>query len=59
MTEAQAWATPVGAASWYQAASYELESGNKVDIVTDGERIAILRQKARQAAKAKEAKDNG
>jgi hypothetical protein len=59
MTEAQAWATSVGAASWYQAASYEAESGNKVDIVTDSERIAILRQKARRAAKAKEAKDNG
>jgi len=59
MTEAQAWATPVGAASWYQAAIFEAESGNKVDIVTDSERIAILRQKARQAAKAKEAKDNG
>jgi hypothetical protein len=59
MTESQAWATPVGAASWYQAASYEAESGNKVDIVTDSERIAILRQKARRAAKAKEAKDNG
>ena len=59
MSEAQAWATPVGIASWYQAASYELESGNKVDIVTDSERIAILRHKARQAAKAKEANDNG
>jgi hypothetical protein len=58
MTEEQAWATPVGAASWYQAAVYELESGNKVDIVTDSERIAILRQKARQAAKAREDNDN-
>jgi hypothetical protein len=48
MTEAEAWETPVGAASWYEAASYETETGNKLDIVTDSERLAIVRQKARK-----------
>lgn len=48
MTEAEAWATPVGVASWYEAAAYETETGNKLDIVTDSERLAIVRQKARK-----------
>lgn len=47
MTEQQAWATPVGMASWYEAAAYETETGNKLDIVTDTERLAIIRQKAK------------
>jgi hypothetical protein len=39
-------------ASWYEAAGYETESGSRLDIVTDSERVAILRQKlkAQQAA---------
>jgi hypothetical protein len=48
MTEREAWQTPVGAASWYEIASYETETGNKLDIVTDSERIAIIRQKAKR-----------
>lgn len=48
MTEPEAWATPVGVASWYEAAAYETETGNKLDIVTDSERLAIVRQKARK-----------
>ena len=52
MTEKQAWATPVGAASWYEAAMFEAETGNTLDIVTDSERLAILRQKAKQKEKA-------
>jgi hypothetical protein len=54
MTEKQAWATPVGAASWYEAAAYETESGTHLDIVTDSERLAIANSKAR-----KEEKQNG
>jgi hypothetical protein len=53
MSEAQAWATPVGAATWYEAAAYENESGARLDIVTDSERLAIARAKAR-AAKSQE-----
>jgi hypothetical protein len=48
MTEREAWRTPVGAASWYEIAAYETETGNKLDIVTDSERIAIIRQKAKR-----------
>ena len=48
MTEKQAWATPVGAAAWYEAAAYETETGAHLDIVTDGERIAIARSKAKK-----------
>ena len=51
MTEQQAWATPVGVASWYEAASYEAEAGVRLDIVTDAERLAIIRAKSKQAAK--------
>jgi hypothetical protein len=51
MTEQQAWATPVGAATWYEAAAYETESGSRLDIVTDAERMAIARSKARAATK--------
>jgi hypothetical protein len=50
MTERQAWSTPVGAAAWYEAAHYEAETGQRLDIVTDSERLAILRSKARAAA---------
>jgi hypothetical protein len=53
MTEEQAWATPVGAATWYEAAAYETESGSRLDIVSDSERLAIARAKAR-AAKSEE-----
>jgi hypothetical protein len=48
MSEREAWQTPVGAASWYEVAAYETETGNKLDIVTDGERIAIMRQQAKR-----------
>lgn len=46
-TEKQAWATPVGASSWYEAAFFESESGEHLDIVTDAERWAIARHKAK------------
>jgi ATP sulfurylase len=49
MTEQRAWATPVGMASWYEAAAYESETGSRLDIVTDGERVAILRAKQKKA----------
>ena len=52
MTEKQAWATPVGAAAWYEAAAYETESGIHLDIVTDSEREAIARSKARKEEQA-------
>lgn len=55
MSEAQAWHTPVGMAAWYEAASYESETGIHLDIVTDGERQAIARSKARQEAMKQEA----
>lgn len=48
MSEREAWNTPVGVASWYEAAYYETETGNKLDIVTDSERLAIVRHKARK-----------
>lgn len=48
-TEQQAWATPVGAAAWYEAAAYENDFG-RLDIVTDAERMAIMRQKKREEA---------
>ena len=51
MKQAEAWATPVGIASWYEAAAYEADNSAHLDIVSDSERIAILRHKARQAAK--------
>lgn len=46
MTEQQAWSTPVGVAAWYEAASYETEGG-RLDLVTDDERLAILKSKAK------------
>lgn len=48
MREQKAWETPVGAASWYEAAHYESESGSRLDIVTDSDRLAIARQKSRK-----------
>lgn len=51
MSEQQAWDTPVGVAAWYEAAAFESETGAHLDIVSDSERIAIMRQKKRQAAK--------
>lgn len=50
MSEREAWSTPVGIASWYEAASFEQQNGAHLDIVTDSERIAIFRHKAQQAA---------
>ena len=50
MSEDRAWATPVGTASWYEAAAYESESGSRLDIVTDSERMAILRSKQKKAS---------
>jgi hypothetical protein len=47
MTEQQAWATSVGVAAWYEAAWYESEGG-QLDIVTDAERMAILRSKLKK-----------
>jgi hypothetical protein len=52
MTEKQAWATPVGAATWYEAAYFESEAGTALDIVTDSERTAIARHKQKQKAKS-------
>jgi hypothetical protein len=51
MSERQAWATPIGMAAWYEAAAYENESGHRLDIVTEAERISIAKAKARQAEK--------
>jgi hypothetical protein len=48
MSEQQAWATPVGMASWYEAAAFENDTGSHLDIVTDAERIAIAKVKARK-----------
>jgi hypothetical protein len=48
--EKEAWATPAGAAAWYEAAAFEQESGSHLDIVTDGERAAIARSKQREEA---------
>jgi hypothetical protein len=59
MSEGQAWQTPVGAAAWYEAAGYETETGSRLDIVTDSERVAILRQKLRQQAADMEDKGDG
>jgi hypothetical protein len=47
MNEREAWQTPVGVAAWYEVSSYETETGNKLDIVTDSDRLAIARQKQR------------
>lgn len=52
MSQEEAWATPVGVAAWYEAAAYETETGSRLDIVTDSERVAILRQKLREAQKS-------
>jgi hypothetical protein len=49
MSEERAWATPVGVAAWYEAAAFESEQGARLDIVTDDERLAILRQQLRKA----------
>jgi hypothetical protein len=62
MSEREAWQTPVGIASWYEAAGYETETGSRLDIVTDSERVAILRQKLREqqaAASDIKGKDEG
>lgn len=60
MSQREAWDTPVGIASWYEAASYETETGSRLDIVTDSERVAILRQKMREAKTSDmEAESNG
>ena len=48
MSEQQAWATPVGMASWYEAAAFENDTGSHLDIVTDAERIAIAKVKAKK-----------
>lgn len=45
MTEERAWATPVGVAAWYEAAAFESEHGTRLDIVSDGERLAMMRAK--------------
>lgn len=50
MSETQAWTTPVGAAAWYEAAYFEAECGSNLEIVTDAERIAILKSKAKRRA---------
>jgi len=50
MSAAEAWNTPVGVANWYETAAWEVETGGRVDLVTDSEREAIARQKAREAA---------
>jgi hypothetical protein len=50
MTESQAWQTPVGAAAWLEAAAYETETGQRLDIVTDSERMAIAKSKAKKGA---------
>jgi hypothetical protein len=49
MSEERAWATPVGVAAWYEAASYEAD-GARLDIVTDSERLAILKSKVKGGA---------
>lgn len=49
MSEQQAWSTPVGIASWYEAAAFENDTGAHLDIVTDAERIAIAKVKAKRA----------
>jgi hypothetical protein len=51
ISEKQAWETPVGIAAWYEAASFEAETGEHLDIVTDSERVAIIRQKLKQHRK--------
>jgi hypothetical protein len=51
VSEKQAWETPVGIAAWYEAASFEAETGENLDIVTDSERVAIIRQKLKQHRK--------
>jgi len=45
MSEERAWATPVGVAAWYEAAAFESENGTRLDIVSDGERLAMMRAK--------------
>jgi hypothetical protein len=48
MSEERAWATPVGVAAWYEAAAFESENGTRLDIVSDGERLAMMRAKLNQ-----------
>lgn len=50
MTENEAWSTPIGIASWYEAAAFEADNSTHLDIVNDSERIAILRHKMRRTA---------
>lgn len=47
-TEKDAWGAPVGAAAWYEAAFFEAETGEHLEIVTDDERWAIARHKAKK-----------
>jgi hypothetical protein len=32
-------------AAWYEAAAFESENGTRLDIVSDGERLAMMRAK--------------
>jgi hypothetical protein len=36
-------------AAWYEAAAYEADHGAQLDIVTDSERLAIMKQKLKEA----------
>lgn len=45
---AEAWAMPVGEAAWYEVAFAEVEHGARLDIVTDSERLAMLKAKAKK-----------
>jgi hypothetical protein len=59
MSQREAWETPVGVASWYEAAAYETESGSRLDIVTDIERVEILRYKAQKSDTEGNSEGNG
>jgi hypothetical protein len=48
-SEERAWATPVGVAAWYEAAAFEAEHGSQLDIVSDAERLVIIKRKLRKA----------
>jgi hypothetical protein len=48
MSEQAAWATPVGVAAWYEAAAFETENGTRLDIVTDAERLAMMRARLKK-----------
>lgn len=51
MSEDRAWATPIGVASWYEAAFFEDKSGTRLDIVTESERIAIGKMKNKESSR--------